>query len=103
MNYGYQRAAAESAVAGLAGVRHINNKIEVVYDTDPADISQHVQAALARHALIPDDSDVAADTFGSSVRLTGHVRTWAEHDAVVSAAWMASGVTAVIDELEITG
>jgi osmotically-inducible protein OsmY len=44
---------------------------------------------------------VAADTFGSAVRLTGHVRTWAEHDAVVSAAWMANGVTDVIDELDV--
>lgn len=101
VNYGYQRAAAESAVAGLTGVRRVNDKIEVVYDTDPADITQHVQDALARHALIPDDSDVAADTFGSAVRLTGHVRTWAEHDAVVSATWMANGVTEVIDELEV--
>ena len=102
VNYGYQRADAESAVAGLTGVRRVNDKIEVVYDTDPADITQHVQDALARHALIPDDSDVAADTFGSAVRLTGHVRTWAEHDAVVSATWMANGVTEVIDELEVT-
>jgi osmotically-inducible protein OsmY len=45
---------------------------------------------------------VAADTFGSAVRLTGCVRTWAEHDAVVSATWMANGVTEVIDELEVT-
>jgi osmotically-inducible protein OsmY len=74
----------------------------VTYDTDPAEITQQVQGSLARHALIPDDSDVAADTFGSAVRLTGQVRTWAEHDAVVSVTWMATGVTAVIDELEVT-
>ncbi len=61
----------------------------------------NVSAALVDLALIPDDSDVAADTFGSAVRLTGHVRTWAEHDAVVSATWMANGVTDVIDELEV--
>ena len=101
VNYGYQRAAAESAVAGLIGVRHINNKIEVTYDTDPPDIARQVQDALTRHALIPDDSDVAAVTFGTAVRLTGRVRTWAEHDAVVGATWMANGVTAVIDELEV--
>ena len=45
---------------------------------------------------------MAVDTFGSAVRLTGHVRTWAEHDAVVSATWIANGVTEVIDELEVT-
>ena len=32
-----------------------------------------------------------------------HVRTAAEHDAVVGAAWMANGVYAVIDELQVTG
>ncbi len=35
--------------------------------------------------------------------LTGHVANWAEHDAVVVAAWMASGVMDVVDELYITG
>jgi osmotically-inducible protein OsmY len=44
---------------------------------------------------------VAADTFASAVRLTGHVRSWAERDAVVSATWTANGVTDVIDELEV--
>jgi osmotically-inducible protein OsmY len=31
------------------------------------------------------------------------VRTWAEHDAVMDAAWMAPGVYDVNDDLEITG
>jgi osmotically-inducible protein OsmY len=37
------------------------------------------------------------------VILTGHVRTWAEHDAVIAAAWMAPGVYDVRDDLFITG
>jgi hypothetical protein len=32
-----------------------------------------------------------------------HVRTAAEHDAVVGATWMADGVYAVIDGLHVTG
>jgi len=42
-------------------------------------------------------------TKGGTISLTGHVRTWAEHDAVVDAAWMARGVIDVHDELQITG
>jgi len=34
---------------------------------------------------------------------TKDVRTWAEHDAVVGAAWMALGVIDVVDELQVTG
>jgi osmotically-inducible protein OsmY len=54
-------------------------------------------------ALIPDDSDVTVDTDGNTVTLSGHVRTWAEHDAAVGAAWMAIGVYAVRDDLCVTG
>jgi osmotically-inducible protein OsmY len=36
------------------------------------------------------------------VTLTGHVRTWAEHDAAVAAAWMASGIYEMNDDLTIT-
>jgi osmotically-inducible protein OsmY len=43
------------------------------------------------------------DTADNTVTLTGHVRTWAEHDAVMDAAWMASGVYGVNDDLIITG
>ena len=103
VSYGYQRAAAETAVAALTGARGIKDKIEVEYETEPADVTLTVGRALARSALVPDDSDVAAVTIGNTVRLAGHVRTAAEHDAVVGAAWMANGVYAVIDDLEVTG
>jgi len=69
----------------------------------PLDVTVLVQDALDRNALISDDSDVAVDTAGNTVTLTGHVRTWAEHDAAIGAAWMAGGVFQVRDDLVITG
>ena len=101
VSYGSQRAAAELAVAGLTGVRNIKDEIEIVWDADPVDVTLAVQDALDRSALIPDDSDVVVDTSANTVTLSGHVRTWAEHDAVVSAAWMANGVVQVDDSLYI--
>jgi osmotically-inducible protein OsmY len=103
VGYGTERAAAELAVAGLTGVRNVRDEIEISYDADVVDVDLHVQEALARSALVPDDSDVKAATDGSIITLTGHVRTWAEHDAVVGAAWMARGVIDVDDELQVTG
>jgi osmotically-inducible protein OsmY len=103
VRYGSQRGAAETTVAGLTGVRNIKNHIDIVSDADPIDVTLLVQDALDRYALIPDDSDVIADTEGHYVTLEGHVRTWAEHDAAVSAAWMASGVFDVRDRLVVTG
>ena len=101
--YGKQREAAELAVSGLTGVRNVRDDIDISNDADPVDVTVLVQAALDRNALIADDSDVVADTKGNSVTLTGHVRTWAEHDAAVSAAWMADGVFEVRDDLASTG
>ena len=102
VSYLTERAAAEAAVAGLVGVRNVENDIDISYVIDPVDVDLHVQQALDRSALVPDDSDVRSDTKDNVITLSGHVRTWAEHDAVVGAAWMALGVLDVRDELQVT-
>ena len=103
VSYGAERTAAELAVDGLTGVRKVRDDIEISYDPDPMDVDLHVQEALARSALVPDDSDVKVGTNGGVITLTGHVRTWAEHDAVIDTTWMARGVIDVDDELQVTG
>jgi osmotically-inducible protein OsmY len=101
--YGSQRLAAERAVSGLTGVRNVNDDIEVRSDADPLDVTLLVDDAIDRNAMFYDDSDVRVMVNGNTVTLGGHVRTWAEHDAAVGAAWMASSVYAVIDDIAITG
>ena len=103
VSYAAERAAAETAVSGLVGVRNVRNDIDISYTLDPVDVDLHVQQALDRSALVPDGSDVTAETKDGIITLTGHVRTWAEHDAVVGAAMMAVGVIDVRDNLEVTG
>jgi osmotically-inducible protein OsmY len=103
VRYGSERAAAELAVAGLTGVRNVQDEIDIAWDADPVDVTLSVQEALDRNALILDDSDVTVDADGNTVNLSGHVRTWAEHDAAMDAAWMTSGVYNVQDNLYVTG
>lgn len=67
------------------------------------DVTVLVQDGLDRYALVPDNSDVVVNTSGTTVTLTGHVAARAEHDPAVGAAWMASGVSEVFDNLSITG
>jgi osmotically-inducible protein OsmY len=100
---GVQRTAAADAVSGLAGVRTVKNYIDIGRLPDVYDVSVHVQDALDRYALVPDDSDVSVVANRGTVTLRGHVRTWAEHDAVVGAAWMGVGVSDVWDDLSVTG
>jgi osmotically-inducible protein OsmY len=103
VSFGSQRLAAADAVSGLIGVRNIHNDIDVQSTADPIDVTNRVQSALDRHSLIADDSDIVIDTTANTVTLVGHVRTWAEHDAVMFAAWMSDGVWDVRDDLLVTG
>jgi osmotically-inducible protein OsmY len=75
VSYGTERTAAEQAVAYLTGVRNVKDDIDISTDADSADVTLNVQHALDRYALIPDDNDVAVDTSGNTVTLTGNVRT----------------------------
>ena len=100
---GSQRAAAERAVAELTGVRNIKNYIDIDPAVDPTGIHFLVREVLDRYAVVDDDSNVEVTTSGTTVTLTGNVRTWAEHDAVIDAAWMAGGIADVRDELSVTG
>jgi osmotically-inducible protein OsmY len=101
--YGIERAAAEAAVSGLRGVRNVIDDIDISYELDRVDVDLRVQEALDRLALVPDGSDVTAEIKDGIITLTCHVRTWAEYEAVVEAAWMASGVIDVQDDLRVTG
>jgi osmotically-inducible protein OsmY len=103
VSHGSQRTAAAATVAGLSGVRNVDNEIEILSDAAPVDVVLRVQDALDRYALLVDDSDVLVDTDENTVTLVGHVRTWAEHDAVIDAVWRADGVYYVRDDLLITG
>jgi osmotically-inducible protein OsmY len=100
---GFQRVAAERAVAELTGVRNVRNDIDIDPGVDPTGVLYLVQGVLDRYAVVDDDSNVEVTVSGATVTLTGNVRTWAEHDAVVDAAWMTAGVTGVRDELSVTG
>jgi osmotically-inducible protein OsmY len=82
-----QRAAAESAVSGLTGVRNIKDQIGLTFDVDPADVNRLIRQTLNRHVAPPDDSHVVALASGNTVTLVGHVRTREQRDAVFSAAW----------------
>ena len=101
VNYRRDRAAAEAAVSGLTGVRNIKDAIELRFDVDPADVNQLVMQALERHKKPQDSTQIDSYVTGNYVVLSGRVRTQAQHDAVVGAAWLGHGVTAVVDEVDI--
>ena len=102
VKYRRHQAAAEAAVSGLTGVRNIKDEIDLGFDVDPADVNRLVRQALGRHQEPEDNNRVGVYVTGSTVVLSGRVRTQAQRDAVVGAAWLGHGVMVVIDQIDVT-
>ena len=76
----------------LAAARGIADDIEIFSDLEAADVADLVQGALDRYMVLPFDNDVQVAASDGTVTLTGHIESWAEHDAVIDAAWRGMGV-----------
>lgn len=98
------RCAAEEAVAVLAGVRGIINRLRVE-PPGPADkpVVQGIERAFHRSAELDCKHILVEAAPDGEVQLRGTVRSWAElHDAE-RAAWSAPGVRGVVNRLAVVG
>lgn len=101
VDYTSQREDATRAVGSLAGVRGVINEIVVFQpEVAPHALRASIQAALERQVQ-REAKRIQLDVVDGKVTVTGAVRTRAEHDAVIGAAWGTRGVQLVIDQLHV--
>lgn len=100
VDWNFQRRAAARAVEYIAGVRTVNNNIELKHVTSAHDVHERIATAMRRAADL-DASNVHVTADGGHVTLTGWVSSWAERERAQHTAWSAAGVTRVTDDLVI--
>lgn len=97
----YQRDEAEFVAENIAGALDVLDEIELNPPTPNAgDTKDSIKKAFKRNAAFDaDDLDVSTDN--GTVTIQGTVRSWAEHDEAIDAAWAAPGVMSVRDDMTI--
>lgn len=100
VDWQYQREAAQNAVRKLAGVIGIDNMLMLQPKTEPNDIKQRIDSALARNAEL-DTTHIRVSVQGTTVTLEGRVHLWLERKAAEHAAWAVPGVMHVDNQILI--
>jgi osmotically-inducible protein OsmY len=98
----YQRQNILKDIEHASGVVDVINLITVKPRMHAIDVQAEIQAALKRHAEV-EGSKITVTVCDGIVTLSGEVESMAEMDRIEDAAWGASGVSKVVDNLQVSG
>jgi osmotically-inducible protein OsmY len=96
----YLKNSAEAAVRHLRGVQGVTNLIDIKPHVMATGIEEEIAQAFKRSALL-DAKEIEVDVSRNHVTLRGQVRNHMERDEAGRAAWAASGVVTVDNQLKV--
>jgi osmotically-inducible protein OsmY len=98
----YQRDEAAFVAGNIRGTIDVINEIELVHLPTPRaeSVREEIANALRRSAVL-DAGRLRVTTSDGTVTIEGTVRSWAEHDDALAAAWAAPGGVDVHDRMTV--
>jgi osmotically-inducible protein OsmY len=100
VNWAFEKEATKLAIENLMGVIGVSNLITIEPKVSTTDVKAKIRSAFQRNSSI-DANNIIVETIGSSVILTGTVRSFAEKQDAEDAAYKAIGITDVDNQLEV--
>ncbi len=101
VDWPYERQRAEAAACAIRGARSVRNDIGVRLQILPVEIRRKIEMAFHRNAEF-DAEGISVDIADNgTVILTGIVRSEAEREEAVRAAWGSPGIRQVENRLEV--
>ncbi|HZR95155.1 MAG TPA: BON domain-containing protein [Gaiellaceae bacterium] len=98
----YQRDEAERVAEHVSGVVKVVDEIVLERPDSPRSDDVHEEIARAfRRSAVVDAAQLRVTTEDGVVTISGKVRSWAEHDDALAAAWAAPGVVEVRDDVTV--
>lgn len=100
VDWWYQKNDVEDTVRSLVGVIGVINLISIKPKLMSADVETSITSAFERNAML-DAQKIRAEITGNKVILSGIVRNYFEREEAERAAWSASGVFSVDNQLKV--
>ncbi|MBF4578421.1 BON domain-containing protein [Frigoribacterium sp. VKM Ac-2530] len=96
----FQRKAVRRAVAAVRGVTFVVNDVTLLARPSAVGTEQDIRAALIRNATV-DAEHVTVSVAGTTVTLTGRVRSWTDRKQAETTAWSSPHVAHVINDITL--
>jgi osmotically-inducible protein OsmY len=103
VSWQYQRDEAEFVASNIVGALDVWNDIAISAPApNGGDVERSIKKAFKRNAAFDADDLWVTSADGGTITVKGTVRSWAEHDEALDAAWAAPGVISVRDDMTIS-
>ena len=96
----YQRANNLKNIEHVSGVLNVVDMMTLKPRATANDVQKRIMDALRRHADL-EGSKISVTAVNGTVTLKGTVESLEEMDRIEAAAWLAPGVTKVVDNLRV--